>query len=83
MWFYYDYDQTVQSTKDVLFGWTDWLWDTVGFRGFRMDAVKHFPPEFVGDLLDHLHDGGKDPGMVVGEFFDSNAGTLKNWVDDV
>ncbi len=81
--FFYDYDQNVQSTRDVLYGWTRWLWNDVGIRGFRMDAVKHFPRDFVGDLLDNLHDNGIDPGLVVGEFFDGNTAVLKGWVDEV
>ncbi len=82
--FFYDYDQRYQQkTKDSLNVWTKWLWDDVGIRGFRMDAVKHFNYEYVGDLMDYLHDNGIDPGMVVGEFFDTNAGSLKAWVDNV
>lgn len=82
-WFYYDYDQNVSSTKTVLFDWTKWLWSNVGIRGLRLDAVKHFPPEFVGDLLDTLHSNGINPGLVVGEFYDGNTWLLKNWVDQV
>lgn len=83
MYFFYDYDQTVPSTREVLFDWSRWLWEEVGIRGFRMDAVKHFPPDFVGDLLDFLHDQGIAPGLVVGEFFDGNPFWLKQWVDNV
>jgi hypothetical protein len=83
MYFYYDYDQTVAATKTALFDWTKWLWNSVGLRGFRMDAVKHFTPEFVGDLLDDLHDNSINPQMVVGEFYDANSGSLKNWIDQV
>jgi len=54
-----------------------------GIRGLRMDAVKHFPPEFVGDLLNNLHSNGIDPGLVVGEFYDGNSAVLKDWIDDV
>ena len=83
MWFFYDYDQFVPSTQDVLWTWTRWLWNDVGVRGYRMDAVKHFTYEFVGDLLDNLHDHAINPGLVVGEFYDGNAGTLKSWLDNV
>lgn len=83
LWFFYDYDQSNTNTRDVLFDWTDWLWDDVNIRGFRMDAVKHFDPAFIGDLLDHLHYGGKDPGLVVGEIFDSNPFLLSSWVSTV
>ncbi len=83
MYFFYDYDQFVPATRDTLFAWTRWMWSNVGIRGLRMDAVKHFTPEFVGDLLDNLHANGMDPGLVVGEWFDSNSFILKDWVDDV
>jgi alpha-amylase len=83
LWFFYDYDQTVATTQEVLYDWTNWLWNDVGIRGLRMDAVKHFPPEFVGDLLDDLHSNGIDPGLVVGEFYDGNSSLLKDWIDDV
>ncbi len=83
LWFFYDYDQSVQSTADSLNVWSKWLWDDVGIRGFRMDAVKHFDNAFTGDLMDYLHDNAIDPGMVVGEFFDNNASTLASWVTDV
>ena len=82
-WFFYDYDQNETSTIDSLFGWTKWLIQDVGIRGLRMDAVKHFPPKFVGDLFDYLHDQGIDPQLTVGEFYDGNAGLLKGWVDNV
>jgi alpha-amylase len=83
MYFFYDYDHTVPSTRDTLFAWTRWMWSNAGMRGLRMDAVKHFTPEFVGDLLDNLNANGMNPGMVVGEWFDSNSFILKDWVDDV
>ncbi|HDZ58432.1 MAG TPA: T9SS type A sorting domain-containing protein, partial [Ignavibacteriales bacterium] len=83
MWFYYDYDQFVADTKSKLFAWSEWLWSNVGIRGLRMDAVKHFTYEFVGDLLDDLHSKGMDPGLVVGEFYDSNTALLKGWIDNV
>lgn len=83
MWFYYDYDQNVQSTRDTLFEWVKWMWQDVGTRGMRVDAIKHFPPNFMGDLLDYLHDNNINPRIVVGEYFDYNAFTLKGWIDAV
>lgn len=81
--FYYDIDQTVNSTKDILFDYTKYLWSDELIRGYRMDAVKHFPGWFVGDLLDDLHDNGMNPGMVVGENYDFTPSVLKGWIDDV
>lgn len=83
MYFFYDYDQYDQQTKDSLFEWTKWNWLELGVRGLRMDAIKHFPAEFVGDLLDFLHDNGIDPDLVVGEWYGTNATELSNWVNEV
>lgn len=83
LWFFYDYDQFQSDTKIKLFDWSNWLWTDVGIRGYRMDAVKHFTEEFVGDLMDDLHSKGKNPGIVVGEYFDTNPFVLKSWVDEV
>ncbi len=82
-WWFYDYDQDRKYVRDTLIEWSKWLWNDTGYRGFRMDAVKHFPYDFVSKLLDSLHHHGIDPGMVVGEYFDANPNTLKNWVDNV
>ena len=82
-YFFYDYDQDVSSTRDVLTDWTQWLWNDVNIRGLRMDAVKHFKPDFVGNLMDSLHQVNMHPSMVVGEFFDFNPFVLNNWVNDV
>ncbi len=81
LWFFNDLDQTVPSVQDELKDWTSWLWDEVDIRGYRLDAVKHFPNWFTGLVMNQMHDEGKDPIMVVGEFFDGNPGTLKSWVD--
>ena len=81
--FFYDVVQTEESTATVYADWNEWLFDSVGITGLRMDAVKHFPPAFVAQMLDSLHADGYDPGMIVGEFFDGNAGLLKDWVDAV
>lgn len=82
-YFFYDYDQYVNSTKQALCEWTAWNWDEVGMRGMRMDAVKHFSPEFVGDLLDSLHLQGMDPGLVVGEWYGTNTAELAGWINGV
>jgi glycosidase len=83
MYFFYDYDQFQQRTRDTLTNWTKWNWTDLGVRGFRMDAVKHFSPQFVGDLLDDLHAAGMDPSMVVGEWYGTNTAELSGWVNNV
>ncbi len=83
MLFYYDLDHDRPDTRDTLFEYTRWMWEEIGMRGFRIDAVKHFPANFLGDLFDYLHARGINPGLVVGESFDYSPSALKSWVDAV
>ena len=80
-WFFYDYDNAVASTFDTLDVYTQWLWEDVGVRGLRLDAVKHFPANFLGGILNNMHARNQDPPIVVGEFFDYNPFVLNNWVN--
>lgn len=83
MLFFYDIDQDRQQARDTLFAYSRYMFQNAGVKGMRVDAVKHFPTAFMGDLLDNLYDNGITPKMVVGESYDYNAQTLKNWVDAV
>jgi alpha-amylase len=64
----------------------DWLWkrsdgvgkyykNTMKFDGWRFDYVKGFGGWVVKDWVDNVG------GFAVGEYWDGNAGKLKNWVD--
>jgi alpha-amylase len=80
--FFYDYDQSQQITRDLLNNWTKWELNQ-GIKGLRMDAVKHFDPEFVGQLMTFLYDNGAIPQFVVGEYFDYDPGLVNGWINDV
>lgn len=71
----------IQSKK--LIDWTLWSWNTVGIRGLRMDAIKHFPASFVGDLLCAMHAAGKDPSLIVGEWYGQDPADQSNWLTQV
>jgi alpha-amylase len=34
--------------------WALWIVNTLGFDGFRFDAVKHFSEDFLVELVDYL-----------------------------
>ncbi len=82
-YFFFDIEEDQSSTQAVYSQWSEWLWNNVGYRGFRMDAVKHFEPALASSILNYLSTQGINPGMVVGEFFDSNANTLTSWANSV
>lgn len=82
-YFFFDVEQRQSTTQDVYNEWSEWLIDDVGFGGLRMDAVKHFDPNMVTDLLNYLGSQGHEPGMIVGEIFDADISRLNGWVNDV
>ncbi|MFM9949201.1 MAG: T9SS type A sorting domain-containing protein [Saprospiraceae bacterium] len=84
-YFFFDVEQGHFSTQTAYNDWTKWLMNTVGIGGLRMDAVKHFPASFVGQLINSLYSSSPSirPAMVVGEHFTSNAGVLAGWVNEV
>ena len=81
--FFYDYNHAVQSTRDTLNAWTEWNWDSLGVRGLRLDAIKHFTPSYVAEVLNYMHAAGKNPSMIVGEWFSTNPAELNGWLTDV
>lgn len=81
-WFFYDYDHSISSTRDTLLDYTRWLWDDVGIRGLRLDAVKHFDASFVSYLLNNMNISGQNPGLVVGESI-SSATQISDWINAV
>ena len=81
MYFFYDYDQYQPQVGTLFSDWTKWLWEDVGIRGYRMDAVKHFDPAFIGTAFSGLQSSNYQPTVAVGEVFDDNPFTLKSWVD--
>ncbi|MBD2703751.1 alpha amylase [Spirosoma sp. BT702] len=81
--YFYDYDHQNPDTKQKLIDWTLWSWDQVGIRGLRMDAIKHFPASFVGDLLCAMHAAGKDPSLIVGEWYGQDPGPQGSWLNEV
>ena len=81
--YFYDYDHQNPDTKKKLIDWTIWSWDQVGIRGLRMDAIKHFPASFVGDLLCTMHAAGKNPSLIVGEWYGKDPSDQSNWLTQV
>jgi hypothetical protein len=81
-YYFSDYAQDNPATFNVLNTWTQWLWKTIGMRGFRMDAVKDFDPKFVGHLLTALYSKDINPGLVVGEYWDAED-QIDAWVKAV
>ncbi len=81
--YFYDYDHLQSMCKDTLIEWTKWAYDELAIRGIRMDAIKHFEPQFVGQMLNAMHAANKIPDFVVGEWYGQENPAIQNWVADV
>jgi len=69
----FDCEHAGTYMRDNAREWFVWLKKQTDADGFRFDAVKHFPPEVVEDLLFNAMDAGKSEAdqrqyFAVGEF---------------
>jgi alpha-amylase len=69
-----------QYMRDQARQWFVWLTKTTGADGFRFDAVKHFEPYVVEDLLYNAM-GNRIDYFAVGEFVGSQD-QLDNWANE-
>jgi alpha-amylase len=62
--------------------WGEWYWQTIGFDGVRLDAVKHIPPEFYNEWLDHMRKVTNNEFFAVGEYWaPGNLPLLLKYID--
>lgn len=83
MLFYYDVDQNVVASQNTITDVAEWMFDSVGIDGMRLDAVKNYPYYTVSQILDTLNQNHHNPGMVVGEFYDYNPSNLTGFINNV
>ena len=61
--------------------WGQWLVNTVGFDGYRLDFVRGYQEDFITDWIIYMpRKNGNVQRYVVGEYFSSNKARLKAWV---
>jgi alpha-amylase len=76
-WYFGVPDFGLGHAADSLIAWGRWLINDVGFDELRLDAVKHINPDFLSKFLVETRNGIQP--FAVGEFFDSNGGTLASY----
>lgn len=72
------------AVQDRLIAWGQWLTNTVGFDGYRLDFVRGYQEEFVARWVNSMPrrpDGSQR--FVVGEYFTSYKYRIKDWVNSV
>lgn len=66
---YNDIEFRNPAVREELFQWGKWYYDTVGFDGVRLDAVKHISPKFYNEWLDRLRQATGRELFAVGEYW--------------
>ncbi|RYU93144.1 alpha-amylase [Emticicia agri] len=57
------------SVREELKHWGKWYYETVGFDGVRLDALKHISPDFYNEWIDYMRINVKPDLFVVGEYW--------------
>ncbi len=71
-----DLDHNSQNVQTIVKAYLDFLLKDLGYAGFRYDMVKGYAGSFTG-----MYNNYSKPTYSVGEYWDGNAGTVKNWLN--
>jgi alpha-amylase len=66
---YNDVEFRNPAVREELKRWGEWYYETVGFNGFRLDAVKHIAPQFYNEWLAHMRAVTGKNFFAVGEYW--------------
>jgi len=72
-----DLDIDHPQVRGELKYWGEWLLDTVGVDGFRLDAIKHICGDFFVDWIEHLEAYAQRDLFCVGEYWTYDLNTLR------
>ncbi len=68
--------------REELKRWGEWLYETLGFDGFRLDAIKHMDAHFFNEWLDHLRTKYDHKFYTVGEYWSPyDLGAMLNYIE--
>lgn len=76
-----DLDSSEGFVKGELDYWGDWLLQTTGVDGFRLDACKHIRASFFRNWLSRLRSRHQRELFTVGEYWSYDLKELKNYLD--
>lgn len=72
------------AVREELKKWGKWCYQTLGFDGVRLDAVKHISPKFYIEWLDFMRAEVKADLYAVGEYWaPGNLPLLNTYLDAV
>ena len=75
-----DLDMNHPEVRGELKYWGEWMLDTIGVDGFRLDAIKHIQGDFFNEWLDHLEARAGRELFTVGEYWSEDFGALSWYI---
>jgi alpha-amylase len=75
-----DLDMNHPEVRGELKYWGEWIINTAGVDGFRLDAIKHINGDFFNDWLDYLEGKFQRNLFTVGEYWSENFGALSWYI---
>ncbi len=72
------------AVREELKRWGKWYYDTIGFDGVRLDAVKHIAPQWYNEWLFYMRAEVNPDMFAVGEYWaPGDLPLLKKYLDAV
>lgn len=71
-----DLDHKSGNVQKNVINYLDFLKNDLGYAGYRYDMVKGYSASFTG-----IYNDAAKPEFSVGEYWDGNASTVRNWID--
>jgi alpha-amylase len=81
-WFGNDFNTFSSTVQSRLNAWGQWMINTIGFDGYRLDFVRGYQVAFISNWINALPKIGTQQRYIVGEYWTGYAYRLKNWVND-
>lgn len=78
-----DVDVNNPEVADELIKWGDWVINTFGFDGFRMDAAKHIDNVFTRRFLEETRHHADRDLYAVSEYWSEDQGALEGFLSAV
>jgi alpha-amylase len=77
-----DLDYNHEQVRGEVHYWGKWYLENFGMDGFRIDAVKHIRSFFFRYWLDDMRDHAQKNLFAVGEYWSSDLGRLRRYIDE-
>lgn len=79
---YSDIEYRNPAVREEIKYWGKWMVETNKTDGFRLDAVKHIPANFLIEWVDYLYSITDGKLFCMGEYWENDVEGLNNFMDE-